>query len=125
MWNPMQRRMPRTITLFLTGLVTAWLVAAFAVPRWPGFCDDTIAGAPCEPVEFLTGFGYTTIILGLLTIVLGPIAGSLLHLAINGASWETPRGTETVQSNMPLLVGAVYLGLGLGVVIVASTTTGA
>lgn len=109
----------RTVVLFVAGLIAVWLVSRYAVPRWPGFCDSTIVGAECSPVKFLTGFGYGVIILGMLTIVFGPIAASLLHIGIHGAEWETPRGTETVRTNSPLLVGAIYMGIGLFVVIIA------
>lgn len=51
-------------------------------------------------------------------MILGPIAGSFLGLLINGAKWETPRGTESIITNMPILVGAIYLVLG---VIIAAT----
>lgn len=51
-------------------------------------------------------------------MILGPIAGSFLDLLINGARWETPRGTESIITNMPILIGAIYLVLG---VIIAAT----
>jgi len=63
--------------------------------------------------------GYVTIALGLLTIVFGPIAGSMIDLALNGSKWETPRGSETVITNMPILVGAIYVVV--GVLFVATT----
>jgi hypothetical protein len=56
--------------------------------------------------------------LGFLTMILGPIAGSLLDLAINGHKWETSRGTESVITNVPVLLGAIYLILG---VVIAAT----
>jgi hypothetical protein len=51
-------------------------------------------------------------------MILGPIAGSLLDLAINGHKWETSRGTESVITNVPVLLGAIYLILG---VVIAAT----
>jgi hypothetical protein len=57
--------------------------------------------------------GYLIVTLGFLTMILGPIAGSVLDLLINGAKWEMPRGRDTIVTNMPLLVGAIYLGVGV------------
>jgi hypothetical protein len=119
MRNPMRNRLFRTIVLFVLGLVAVWLVSRYMVPRWPGFCDRTNVGTACAPVKFQTGFGYGVILLGMVTIVFGPIAASLMHVGFNGAEWETPRGTETVHTNSPLLIGAIYMGIGLAVVIIA------
>ncbi len=105
--------------LFVLGLAAAWLVSRYMVPRWPGFCDTTNIGTECAPVKYLTGFGYGVILLGMLTIVFGPMASSLLHVGIHGGDWETPRGTETVHTNLPLLIGGIYLGLGLFTVVIA------
>lgn len=115
----MNNRLWRTIIVSVTGLLLAYVVAWYIVPRWPDFCDQTIPDRPCSTVKLLTGFGYTTIVLGILTLVLGPIISSLAHLAVHGHDWETPRGTETVTSNLPILIGAIYLGVGLTVVILA------
>ncbi len=114
----LQNRWIRTTVLFAAGLLAAWIVAWISVPRWPDFCDGTIVGASCEGIDYLVGFGYATIVLGILTMILGPVTGSLIDLAINGANWETPRGTETVTTNMPLLLGAIYMAVGLVVVII-------
>lgn len=119
MKNPFRNRVVRTPFQFAAGLLLSYVVALYAVPRWPGFCDNAIVARPCEAVDFLTGFGYATIVLGIIMMVLGPVISSLLDLAINGNNWETPRGTETITSNMPILLGALYLGLGLFVVIIA------
>jgi hypothetical protein len=116
--NPFRSRLWRTIILFLAGIGLSFLVAAIFAPYWPGFCDDTIVGAPCGAVAVQTMAGYLLITLGILTVVFGPIAGSILDLLINGARWETPRGTESVITNMPILVGAIYV-IG-GVVVVAA-----
>ena len=111
--NPLRSRTLRTILLTLLGYVMAFLVALFLAPRWPGFCDGTIVGAPCEPVDIRTMTGYLLVGLGILTMVFGPIGGSLIDLWINGAKWETPRGSESIITNMPLLIGAIYLGSGV------------
>ena len=109
----------RTVLLTLGGFALAWLIAFVFAPLWPGFCDGTIVGAPCDPVKTQTMMGYVVIALGILTMIFGPIAGSLIDLAVNGAKWETPRGTETVITNVPLLVAAVYLVSGVAIVATA------
>jgi len=119
MQNPMHQRGPRTVILFFAGLGAAYLVSLILVPWWPSFCDDAVSSSACTPSKYATGFGYTTIVLGIVTILLGPIAGSFIDLARNGAQWETPRGTETIITNMPLLVGALYIGIGLARVMTA------
>ncbi len=117
--NPFQSWLWRTIILFLTGLGLSFLVAAILAPYWPGFCDDTIVGAPCDTVALQTMAGYVQIALGILTVIFGPIAGSMLDLLINGAKWETPRGSENIITNMPILVGAIYVVVGVVVVTAA------
>lgn len=107
--NPFRSRTLRTIILTLGGYLLAWVLALIFAPLWPEFCDDAIAGAPCSEVAVQTMMGYLVIALGVLTAIFGPIAGSLIDLAVNGANWETPRGTETVVTNMPLLVAVIYL----------------
>ena len=101
--------------MFLTalGFVVVAVLAVLLTPLWPEFCDDTVVGRPCDAVRVQTMAGYLLIGLGILTIIFGPIAGSLLDLIINGAKWETPRGRESVITNMPLLVGAIYIASGV------------
>lgn len=109
----------RTIVLTLAGFLLAWVLAHVFAPRWPGFCDATVVGAACEPVMTQTMAGYLVVALGFLTMIFGPIAGSLIDLAVNGADWETPRGSENIITNMPLLVAAVYLAGGVLIVATA------
>lgn len=116
--NPFRHRFPRTVILALVGFGFTWLVSIFLTPVWPGFCDSTVYGAPCEDVTHRTVWGYTTIALGFGTTIIGPIAGSLIDLWINGANWEQPRGRETVITNVPILVGAIFVAA--GVVIIAT-----
>ncbi len=116
--NPFRSRLVRTIILFVLGVGASFAVAVLLAPVWPGFCDDATIGKPCSDVAVQTMAGYLMVGLGLMTMILGPIAGSFLDLLINGAKWETPRGTETVITNMPVLIGAIYLVLG---VLVAAT----
>jgi hypothetical protein len=116
--NPMRSRPFRTVILTVAGFGLAWLIAVIFAPFWPDFCDGSIVGAPCEAVEVQTMTGYLIIVLGVLTIVFGPIAGSFIDLLVNGAKWETPRGTENAITNIPLLVGIIYLVSG---VVIAAT----
>ncbi|MCL1599293.1 MAG: hypothetical protein M3094_08925 [Actinomycetia bacterium] len=111
--NPFRSRLWRTIILFVAGLGASFAVAEIFTPYWPDLCDSAIVGAPCEIVATQTVAGYLILGLGILTIILGPIAGSLLDLTINGARWETPRGKESIITNTPILLGALYLVLGV------------
>jgi hypothetical protein len=52
--------------------------------------------------------GYLIVTLGFLTMIPGPIAESILDIAINGAKWEVPRSRDTVMTNMPILIGALF-----------------
>jgi hypothetical protein len=117
--NPLRSRTWRTIILFSLGLAASVLVALIFAPLWPSFCDGAIVARPCETVEVQTMAGYVVIALGILTIIFGPIGGSMIDLALNGSKWETPRGSETVITNMPILIGAIYLVVGLTAVATA------
>ncbi len=110
---PFRSRLWRTVILFFAGIAVSYLLASLLAPYWPAFCDGTIVGAPCEAVATRTMAGYLIIALGVLTVIVGPIAGSLLDVFINGAKWEMPRGRDTVITTIPLLVGAIYLGVGV------------
>jgi len=116
--NPFRPRWLRTIILFLAGVGLVFLAARLLAPVWPGFCSDATVGSPCDAVDFRTMAGYLLVGLGFLTMILGPIAGSFLDVLINGHKWETSRGTESVITNMPVVVGAIYLVLG---VVIAAT----
>ncbi|MDJ0791739.1 MAG: hypothetical protein QNJ71_07565 [Acidimicrobiia bacterium] len=116
--NPLRSRPIRTVLLTLLGFALVFAVAAVAAPLWPA-CEDQQTRLPCEDLSVQTMAGYLTIALGLLTIIFGPIAGSLIDLYLHGAKWETPRGTENIITNMPVLIGAVYLVSGLLIVATA------
>lgn len=117
--NLFRHRLARTVILTVLGYVVAFGLSAWLAPSWPEFCDGSVVGASCEAVSIQTMTGYLVIVLGVLTMILGPIAGSLIDLYVNGAQWETPRGTETIITNMPLLIGAIYLGTGVLIVATA------
>lgn len=57
--------------------------------------------------------GYLLVGLGFLTMIFGPIAGSFIDVLVNGHDWETSRGTESVITNMPVLIGIAYLIVGV------------
>jgi hypothetical protein len=119
MRSPMRTRSSRTIILALVGLGVAYVTARIVAPIWPGFCDNAIAGSECDADKLQSMYGYVLIVFGLAIGVFGPIVGSLIHLVLNGAEWETPRGKESVITNVPLLVGLVYMGLGIIALITA------
>ncbi len=111
-------RWVRTPLLFGAGLAVAYGVAVLWAPHLPSFCREVTVGEPCEPVTVRTAAGYLTIALGWLTMVFGPIVGSLLDLAIHGASWEASR-VETAPANVPIVAGIVYLVVGASIVATA------
>jgi hypothetical protein len=111
--NLFRSRLWRTSILFVTGVAVCFILAVIFAPHWSAFCDRTVVGAPCESVGTQTMAGYLIIALGFITMTLGPIAGSILDLVINGANWEAPRGRDTIVTNMPLLVSVVYFGVGV------------
>jgi hypothetical protein len=111
--NLFRSRLWRTIILFLIGIALCFALAAVFASRWPAICDGTIVGAPCDRVAVRTMAGYLVVTLGFLTMILGPIAGSILDIAINGARWEMPRGRDTIITNMPIAVGALFLAVGV------------
>ena len=116
--NPLRPRLLRTIILFVAGFGLTFAAAHLLTPIWPNFCTVTTVGVPCSTVDTQRMTGYLMIGLGLVTMILGPIAGSFIDVAINGHKWETSRGTESVITNVPVVVGAAYMVLGL---IIAAT----
>lgn len=114
----MHSRPARTVILTVAGFALAWMVALIFAPLLPEYCAETPTGTACTQSQIQTMAGYLTIALGIGTIILGPVVGSLIDLYLHGAHWETPRGTETIITNMPLLVGAIFLGVG---VLIAAT----
>jgi hypothetical protein len=111
--NPFSSRWLRTIILFALGVAASFIIAYFLAPVWPRFCSDATVGTPCDDVAARRMAGYLMVALGMFTMILGPIAGSFLDLAINGAKWETPRGTESAITTIPIVIGAIYLVLGV------------
>jgi hypothetical protein len=106
----------RVPTLFGFGIVLAYVVALIWAPHLPSFCTEIHPDKPCEVVAVQTLMGYLIIGLGVAVMILGPVVGALLELAIHGHQWETPRGVETVVTNVPIAAGIAYIVIG-GVVV--------
>jgi len=111
----LRSRWVRTPTLFALGVVGAYAIARIWVPYWPSFCDGITIQQPCTAVAVQTMTGYLIVALGLAVMILGPIVAALLELAIHGHRWETPRGRETVVTNLPIIIGLSYLVLGVAI----------
>lgn len=98
-------------------VATTFLVAAlFALwfqERWLRFCEafKEPGDLPCEPIGDMRMIAYVTIGLGVVTMIFGPMVNTLYRLARYGQPWETTRH-ETAVSNIPILVGLFYLGIG-------------
>ncbi len=50
-------------------------------------------------------------VLGVITLILGPVTNALYRLFRYGQAWETTRH-ETIVSNIPIVAGLTYLALG-------------
>lgn len=109
----LRSRWLRTPVLFGAGVAAAWGVARLWAPHWPRFCDDVTIAEPCAAVAAQTMWGYLLMALGIVVMILGPVAGSLIELAVHGHRWETPRGRESATTNVPILAGGVYIALGI------------
>jgi heme/copper-type cytochrome/quinol oxidase subunit 2 len=99
--------------MFLAGIGVAYAVATIWAPHWPRFCDDITVGEPCAALATQTMAGYLLMALGIVVMILGPVAGAMIELVVHGHRWETPRGRETVTTNVPIVLGAVYAALGI------------
>jgi len=109
-------RFIRVPTLFVVGILLAYVIALIWAPHLPSFCTEIYPDKPCEVVAVQTLTGYLVIAFGVAVMILGPVVGALLELAIHGHRWETPRGVETVVTNVPIAVGLVYIIVG-GVIV--------
>ena len=98
--------------MFALGIVVALLIARFWVPHWPGFCQEITVQKPCEVVATQTMTGYLLIALGLLTMFLVPIVWSFAQIIRSGHQWETPRGPESIVTNVPIIAGIAYILIG-------------
>lgn len=106
----------RVPTLFAAGVLLAFVIALIWAPHLPSFCAEIYPDKPCEVVAVQTLTGYLVIALGVGVMILGPVVGALIELAIHGHRWETPRGVETVVTNVPIAAGLIYIVIG-GVIV--------
>lgn len=96
------------------GFLAAALLARLFQPHYLSLCNRINAqrGVDCSPVSVQAMIGFFVIGLGIVTLVIVPIIASLIHLIRHGPDWEMPRGTETAQTNLPILAGLIYLVAG-------------
>jgi hypothetical protein len=96
-------------TTFLVGA----LFALWFQDRWLSFCEafKEPGDLPCQPISNMRMVAYVTIGVGVLTMIFGPVINTLYRLARYGQPWETTRH-ETATSNIPILAGLLYLGIG-------------
>lgn len=96
------------------GFAAAAGLAALFQPHYLTLCNtmNRESGAQCTPVSMQSMIGIFVIALGVFTLVVVPIVSAFFHLLRHGHSWETPRGTETALTNLPILAGVIYLAAG-------------
>ena len=113
--NPWVRFLGATVAGFL---VAAGLGAWFQ-PHYLPLCNRINAepGVDCSPISTQSMVGIFVIALGVITLILVPIVTAVIHLIRHGHAWETPRGTETAITNLPILAGVIYLASGTFVAI--------
>jgi predicted PurR-regulated permease PerM len=109
----------------LAGFAFAAIAALLFHPHYLPLCERInsrqglgavpIGGGSCRPISVLSMVGFFTIGLGLVTMLLVPIVSSLIQLVRHGHNWETPRGTESAMTNLPILGGFIYLAAGVTV----------
>ena len=110
----LRKRWVRFPMYTIGGLAAAALMARVFHPHYLPLCNRINAeqGGECTPVSLQGMIGLFLIGLGLVTLVVVPIVASIVHLIRHGADWEMARGTETAQTNLPILAGFVYLVVG-------------
>ncbi len=110
----LRSRWVRFPSYVLGGFAGATIGALLFQPHYLPLCDRINAqrGVQCSPVSAQAMIGFFVIGLGFITLVIVPIAASLIHLVRHGADWEMSRGTETAQTNLPILAGFIYLATG-------------
>lgn len=111
--HPLTTRWTRVpIIFFAVFLATALLAEAFR-SNWVECrtVDEWFAQA-CPTVPRRLLLIRVTAILGVSTLVLGPIINSLYRLFRYGQPWETTRH-ETAVSNIPIIAGFAYLLIAL------------
>lgn len=104
--------------MFITGAVITAGIAAWIHPRWLELCEAAKPGGECQPITYQLLTGYLVVLLGVVMLIAGPIVNSLYRVMRYGQPWETSR-VETAVSNLPILVGFLYLAMGLVLVTTA------
>ncbi len=109
----------RFIAYMLAGFAVAAVLARLFQPHYLSLCNaiNVQPGADCRPISVQAMIGLFVIALGLISMIVVPIVSSLWQLLQHGHKWETPRGTETAATNLPILAGFIYLASGAVVAI--------
>jgi hypothetical protein len=117
----LRSRWVRFPSYVLGGFGGAALLARVFHPHYLPLCDriNPPRGLECSAVSVQAMIGFFIIGLGLITLVIVPIIASIVHLLRNGPDWEMARGTETAQTNLPILAGIIYLTAGTIVALAA------
>lgn len=109
-WSPYVR-FPIYVTI---GFAAAAGLAMLFQPHYLPLCNriNSAPGVDCSPVSTQSMVGMFVIGLGVITLVIVPVVSAFVNLLRHGHSWETPRGTETALTNLPILAGFIYLAAG-------------
>jgi hypothetical protein len=107
--HPLTTRWTRVPIIFITVFVAVALLAEVFRSNWVECrtVDEWFAQT-CPTVPRRLLLIRVTAILGVVTLIVGPIVNSLYRLARYGQPWETTRH-ETAVSNIPILAGIAYL----------------
>jgi|GEM_PF-2379456 len=110
----LRNRWVRAPSYLVGGFAAAAALAAWFHPHYLPLCNrlDARPGVECAPVTTQTMVGFFVMGLGFVSLVVLPVVASVAHLIRHGADWEMPRGTETTQTNLPILAGVIYLVTG-------------
>jgi hypothetical protein len=104
----------RFLALVTMGFGTAAAFGGWFQPHYLPLCNriNTVPGVACTPVSTQAMVGLFLIGLGVISLIIVPIVTAIVHLLRHGHDWETPRGTETAHTNLPILAGFIYLVVG-------------
>ena len=113
----LKNRWVRFPIYMVVGFAAASGLATWFQPHYLSLCNRIRVerGVECVPISVQSMIGMFVIGLGVISLVLVPIMSALIHLARHGHSWETPRGTESTLTNLPILAGFIYLAAGFAV----------
>jgi hypothetical protein len=107
--HPLATRWTRVPIIFVTVFLATALLAEVFRSNWVECrtVDEWFAQA-CPTVPRRLLLVRVTAILGVVTLIVGPMINSLYRLFRYGQPWETTRH-ETAVSNIPILAGIAYL----------------